>query len=218
MKKLIFLLLPMLLIFSCKTEPTKDTPPPLTDVEQVKECYRKYKEGIIKGSGIEVMAQVSKKSLDYYSEMLRYAKGADSTAIADSGLTEKFTILQTRQRIDNDVLAKMSDEAYFIYVVEQGMIGKASVEKVEMGSVFVEGSTAKGDIIMEGKPQDIFKFQFIKQADGWKIDLLNLMVISSDGLKAEIERSPLSEQEYILKVLEVITRKTRKDDLWKPRI
>jgi len=85
-------------------------------------------------------------------------------------------------------------------------------------NIFVEGSTAKGDIIIEGKPQDIFKFQFIKEEEGWKLDLLNLMVISSDGLKAEIERSPLGEEEHIMKILEVITRKARKDDLWKPRL
>ncbi|MEM9820985.1 MAG: hypothetical protein AAF985_07925 [Bacteroidota bacterium] len=214
MKKLILLLFPAILVLSCKTETPKTT----TDLEQIQECYLKYKEGILQGNGIAVMAQVSQKSLDYYSEMLRYAKGADSTAIADSGLTEKFTILQTRQRIESDVLVKMSDESYFIYVVEQGMIGKASVENVEIGDINIEGSSAKGDILIEGRKQEQFKFQFIKQEEGWKIDLLNLMVISSDGLKIEIERSPLSEQEYIMKVLEVITRKKRKDDLWKPRL
>ncbi len=212
MKKLITFLSLSLFIFSCKPEPAKKA----TDAELIKECYSKYQEGLLQGKGTNVMGQVSKVSLDYYSEILRYAKGADSTAIVQSALTEKFTILLARQKIDSEMLVNMSDESFFIYVVEQGMIGKSSVDGLELGDVFVDGNTAKGAIIIKGVPQK-YQFNFMKEGEDWKIDLINLMTISSDGLRAQISESPISEDEYILKTVEIATRKKRKEDLWRPR-
>ncbi|MEM8906858.1 MAG: hypothetical protein AAGD05_03345 [Bacteroidota bacterium] len=215
MKKLMILLLVNVLLFACQTEPVKDKAP--SDIDLIKACYQKYKDGILQKNGAEVLAQVSTKTLDFYGQLLRYAKGADSTAIAESGLTEKFTILMTRQRMDTQELVNMSNKRYFTYIIENGMIGKSSVEGVELGALFVEGNTAKGDMVIDGKAQK-YKYQFVKEEEGWKIDLINLMTIASDGLKAEILQSPFDEYEHLYKLLQIMTRQPLKEDIWEPRI
>lgn len=217
MKKLIFLLFVGLFMFSCKTEKAdQNKPKPPSDVDLIKGCYNHYQQGLLGGDGDKVMSLITDASVNYYKDILRYAKGADSLAIDQSALAEKFMILMTRQKIDDADLVKMTNKAFFRYVVKEGMIGRKSVEGVEMSDVIVNGNKASGTMIIDGKAQQ-HKFKFVKENGIWKLDLIDLTALATQGLSATIAESKLSENEHISQLLMVLTYKALKKNIWQPR-
>jgi hypothetical protein len=100
-----------------------------------------------------------------------------------------------------------------IYSIDNGMIGKNGVSHASIGDVTVSGDFATGEFLSNGKPSKIF-MHFYKEERVWKIDLTSVLKASAFAFKQVIEKSGLSENEYISKTLETAYQNTG-NNIWK---
>lgn len=183
--------------------------------EAVKNCFAQYKAAILESDGAGAQKWVDQNTLDYYQKMLKLAISADSATVAEASFMDRMTIFTARHRIPaNEALAMQGDD-FFIYAIDEGMVGKNSVMNVDIGTVKVEGNFATGQLQSGGQPAP-FSFHFYKKDGGWKVDLTSLFNVSNKAMKQMAAGSGMSENDFIFHMLEILTGSRPGVAVWRP--
>jgi hypothetical protein len=202
----------LLCIYSCivNAQQSKDK-----EANEVKVCFASYRQAILEGKGSEAIKWTDSRTLSYYAQMLDFAFHADSLKVQDLSMIDKLMVFTVRHRIPKEEALVMKGTSFFVYAVDQGMIGKNSVVNITLGEVKVEGNFAQGEIISNGKKAP-FYFHFNKENKEWKIDLTSIFPATNMGLKKVVADSGQSEADFILNMLEITTGRKPKPTIWKP--
>ena len=187
--------------------------PPTVAEKEIRDCFTRYKAAILNGQGEEAAACIDEKTISYYFWADIRIMRSDRNDIEKKPLLERIFLLSARHQIPYLKLDELSHHenrgrAYFVYAVENGLIGKESVEKIELAKVFVDsidGSKAKTTISSDGKIAP-FGFDFVLEDGKWKMDLTSMFPIAEEALKIVIQQSGMSESQFILALLEQIGR------------
>jgi hypothetical protein len=97
--------------------------------------------------------------------------------------------------------------------VDQGWIG-SEVASVKIGSIEVSGSRASAPVLQAGRPSP-FRFSFSRESGRWKLDLTALMSLAAKAVAGIIPQG-VSQDDYVLKLLEMVSGKKPGADIWKP--
>jgi hypothetical protein len=181
----------------------------------VKKSFNTYKKSILEGQGKESIKYVTSKTIDYYDMELNLAINGDSSTISALGLMDKLTVFIARHRIPRKEILKMTGKDFFIYAVDNGMIGKNSVVTTQIGEVHVEGNFANGQMILNGQKTPLY-FQFSKEDNEWKVDLTSLFPQSNMALTKMVSDQGLSDNDFIFQTLENLTGKKVSKNIWRP--
>ena len=95
------------------------------------------------------------------------------------------------------------------------MIGKSSVEDVTLGNIVINGKEANAGMFIEGK-QVQYDFRFVNENNEWKIDLVRLLQIASVGFQQELAIGKMTSNEYVLRSVQLFSRKPLDKDIWNP--
>jgi hypothetical protein len=139
----------------------------------------------------------------------------DSSAISQLGVMDKLTVFVAKHRIPKEDLVKMTGSDFFIYAVDNGMIGKNSVITTQIGDVKVEGNFANGQMISNGKKTPLY-FHFSKENNEWKVDLTSIFPPTNMALKKMLSDKGLSDNDFIFQTLESLTGRKVAKDIWRP--
>ena len=183
--------------------------------DAVKKCFDNYKKSILEGQGKEAIKYVDRKTTDYYDKELNLALTGDSSTIDELGLLDKLTVLIARHRIPKKDLLQMTGKTFFIYAVDNGMIGKNSVITIQIGDVNVEGNFANGQMVSNGQKTPLY-FQFNKEDNEWKVDLTSIFPQSNMALNQMLLDQGLTHNQFIFQTLESLTGRKVTGDIWKP--
>jgi FOG: Ankyrin repeat len=193
--------------------------------KEIRDCFARYKAALLSSQGEEAAECVSDKTISYYFWSNVRTMQQDRKGIERMPLTERIYVLSMRHQVPYAKLYELSrvertqmGRSYFIHAVESGMIGKESVEKLELAKVFVDtvdGNKAKTMISSDGKTAP-FGFDFLLEEGQWKIDLTSFFPIAEEILKAAIMQSGMSENQFIFAVLEKNSGKKPDDSIWDP--
>lgn len=187
----------------------------LSQKSDVKDTFYKYKESILNQQGELASAMVNQKTLFYYSDVLEASINADSLSLENSGFFKKFMVLSVRHRLSPEELFGMTGKTLFEHGVNQGWIGKESVQGIETGSIEEDGNNAMVQMFQNGKEVPYF-FQFEKENGQWLLDLTSIMETSEVALKEYLKENDLNENQFILQVLEMVTGSTPSKSVWHP--
>lgn len=187
----------------------------LSQNNDVKEAFYKYKESILNQQGETAAGMVNKKTLFYYNDVLEASKNADSVSIENAGFFKKFMVLSVRHRLSPEDLFGMTGKTLFEHGVNQGWIGKESVQGIETGTIEEDGNNAMVQMFQNGKEVPYF-FQFEKENGQWLLDLTSIMETSEVALKEYLKENDLNENQFILQVLEMVTGSTLSNAVWHP--
>ena len=199
--------------------------------KEIRDCFARYKTALLNGQGEKAVECIDNKTIIYYMftdmKVMRHKR----EDVEKLPLLERIFVLSMRHQVPYAKLYELSQtdavrrknlwpvgKAYFIYAVDNGMIGKESVEKIELGKVFVDtvdGKKAKTMISSEGKTAP-FGYDFVLDEGQWKIDLTSFFPIAEEILKVTIQRSGMSENQFILAMLEKSTGKKPDNSIWDP--
>jgi hypothetical protein len=182
---------------------------------KVKQTFSNYKQSILKGDGDEAVKWVNNKTIAYYGEMLGLALDADSARVADLDLMDRLTVLSLRHRMTRDEISGMDGKQLFVHSIKKGMVGKNTVANVEIGDVKVEGEQAKGQLQANGQKSPL-NFGFTKENGQWKLDLTSLFEPTMAGLKQMIAGQGMTENEFIVRALEMSSGKPVTNVIWSP--
>jgi len=186
-----------------------------SESELVKKCFDGYKKAILDGRGSDAITFVDSKTVAYYEKELALALTGDSATIANLTIIDKLTVFVTRHKLPREKLFNMTGHDYFIYAVDNGMIGKNSVVATQIGEVIVEGNFARGQIMSNGKAAPLY-FQFNKEANAWKVDLTSIFPMTNMALSKMLDDQGMTDVEFIFQTLEALTGKEVGSEIWKP--
>ncbi len=181
--------------------------------EQVRMSFGKYKKAILNDRDEDAIKYVDSKTIDYYSDILEKTKHADSAEVNTLGILDKLMIFSIRHRTSREDILSFDGEGLFKYAIRKGMVGKSSVAKNEIGDVKIEGSSAKGQLIVNGQASPVY-FDFFCEDGIWKINLTSIFPLSEVAFKKMQVESGMDENEFLFNVLEIVSGKKPGYEIW----
>jgi len=202
-----FVLAPYLTI-SCQSPP---------DPQPIRECFDQYKQAILNQKGEEAVHRVDSSTLRYYALMKDAALNAKEQEVRNMTIVDKLNVLGFRHRIGIGQLQRLSEQELFVFLVDQGWIGREGVADGGLGQISISGNTAEGEFLSRGQKTPL-KFSFVKEDGMWRLDLTAQLPMVSQGMKAAISKLGVTEDEFIANMLEIISGKPVTKDIWEPLV
>jgi len=183
--------------------------------KRVRKSFESYKNSLLGGQGREAIKYVTSSTLNYYDRELQLIISGDSSTIDKLSVMDKLTVFIARHKIPHDTLTRMTGIDFFIYAIDNGMIGKNSVATAEIGDVQVDGETAKGQMISNGEKIPLY-FQFFKESSEWKVDLTSIFPQTNEAFKKMLSQEGVSENDYLFQLLESVSGRKVTHEIWRP--
>lgn len=114
----------------------------------------------------------------------------DRETIRALSTVNKLFVLIIRHRVSSKEVELMTGESLFVYAVNHGWIGKASVINNEVGDITVSGTHATVVHISEGEASP-FKWVFKMEYGKWRFDLTSMLPVAKQAFKEVIRESGL---------------------------
>lgn len=206
--KLFLSLLSFFTVFTCKAQQPKE-------LAAVRTCFNNYKAAILANKAEDALKEVDANTRNYYTGVLDNIKHADSAAISTLPLIDKITILTIRARASKEEITAMKGTDAFIYAINNGMVGKSSVENVTPGPISINKNAAKMQVISGGQKTPL-NFNFNKEDGKWHFDLTALFPITKQALDGMVNESGMDENSFLFAVLEKMTHKKITSAIWTP--
>lgn len=171
------------------------------DADAIRKVFLAYRGSILAGDGPSAAALLSRSTYDYYDAVRRLALTGDARTVQNRPLSDQVQILLYRLRVPREKLDSLSPLGLIAYSIDQGWIGKESVEKIQPGPVVVRGDTALVHVVVDGEDRGP-GFRFDREDDGWRLDLVPVMRATDRSLRMAVERENMGESDFILAVVE----------------
>ncbi len=189
------------------------------DEKAVLETFRKYQEAVLADRGSVAWVYVDERTRSYYDRMVEIIRSADSATVSALPLLDRITVLFSRYRVPLDTLKRMDGKSMFTYAIRNGMIGKGSVAEMSIGKVEIQGDFAAGQMVSGGEDTPI-NFHFYRESENekepWKLDLTSIFRVSEVGLQQMIASEGISENEYLLGLMQSVPGLITLSEIWQP--
>ena len=189
------------------------------DQDLIRQAFDTYKAAVLTADGEGAASVVSKRSLAYYGEMQRVALCESAAAVKERPFVDRLLVVHFRHTAPAETLIAMSDPDAFVFAINHGWIGKESVMDTELGAVTLTSEKrARGKTLHFGEPSG--SFPFIRQADGWKVNLLRTLratgkvIEKASGLRA-LEQSG-GQEELLFNMTEALSGTRPSEQIWEP--
>ncbi|HVM95464.1 MAG TPA: hypothetical protein VMT89_03695 [Candidatus Acidoferrales bacterium] len=189
-------------------------PQPATP-ENIQAVFRTYKDAVLKGDGAAAAAVLSQDTVDWYAESQQLALHGTKDQLQKLQPLQRFQALAFRYRTDPHVLRTLSPRQVIAYAVEQGWMGKSTLERTDIGDVKIAGDTAEAEVTVDGKPAGQ-QYNFMREQGQWRFDQLPLLASGDEQLRAAAAQRKMSEEQLILALLEAFSKKKVGDEIWVP--
>jgi len=183
------------------------------DEAQIKSCFAEYKKAILNEEGEKAVRFLSDKTIQYYAKTVDQCLHADSTAVSELSLMDKFIVLALRHRTSKEKLRSFTGRQAVVYAIEEGMVGKNSAARNEIGTIKRKENKAEAQLVVRGNPTPV-SFAFYKENNEWKLDLTSIFPITEKAFQQLIDSSDQSENEFLLNLLMLSTQEAPTQDIW----
>ena len=78
--------------------PSRERNNSISQIQQVKECFSRYKSAILNDEGEKAADYVDSRTINYYSKMLEVTKAADSAEVNRLNILDKLMVFTIRHR------------------------------------------------------------------------------------------------------------------------
>lgn len=181
----------------------------------VEQCFHQYKNAILEGKGAIAADYVDSKTISYYDFILEQVKHRDSVELFDLNLNDRLMILSVRHRINNKNLHKIDGKGLFILSIDNGLISKTSLAGNEIGDVAIEDKKAKAQLLIQGIKTPVF-MEFVQEKNKWKLNITSMFEQTSTSIQKMAKRSKMTENEFMLLMLEKSNNIKPNRTIWNP--
>ena len=183
------------------------------DAEAVRRTFENYKTAILNDQGETALDYIDSRTGKYYADMLHAVKNSDSARVSALSLIDRITVFSIRHRASREEILAMTGNDLFVYAIKNGMVGKSGVARNSIGEVTVNGNIAKGRVVVGGT-QTPLAFDFHREEGRWKIDLTSIFSFSNQAFRRMVEESGEEENEYLFRLLEMLTGRKPGREVW----
>lgn len=181
--------------------------------KKVRAAFDGYKSAILNDKGEEAVKFLDSRTVQYYENMLDFAKNADKDQVNSLSFFDRMMVLFVRYRVSKEDILSFNGEKLLIYSIESGMVSKSSVVNGSIGKISIADDFAKGQLHDDQGALPLY-YHFYKEDGQWKLDLTSSFTVAEAALKQVIKESGMEENEYIFAALEVLTGKKPGKEIW----
>lgn len=185
------------------------------DEKQIRSGFAAYRQALLDKSGARAVPHLDRGTIAYYDRLRSLALTAPESDVRALPLLDRLGVLRLRHTYPPTSLRSASGTDLLVLAVNEGFIGKESVEKAELGRIEVSGSEAKAQVTSSGQPTTA-SLRFVRESEGWRLDLMPLMAEGSRALEAQARRAGAPEDDVLLMVLERLSGRRPDASIWQP--
>jgi len=182
----------------------------------VQESFLAYKTAILASDGEAVAELVTQESRDHYRKLAAQALPLDREALHKIHLSDRLNAMLLRHSLKPEQLESMSGGAVVSYAVDRGWIDRGGADQLQLGHYQVNGDHASGSILRPDGEASPFKMEFVKEEGRWLLDLVALMNLTRAAFDFAVQQSGLSEDDFVILMLEAGTGRKPGPDIWSP--
>ncbi len=159
------------------------------------------------GSSLALLSAPSRK---YYPSLQQLALHADAATLQGLEPIEQLQVLFLRLMLEPQALQAMSEQQLLAFALERGLIGQDLRASDALREIAITGNSAQGRLYKFGRddwPDRSLQY-FVREEDGWRVDLRGELERLRTDFDAFLARSHLSTGEAAFFILE--TRLMRK--------
>jgi hypothetical protein len=187
------------------------------DNEQIKRCFANYKKAILSRQGKLGIECVDSKTINYYSQTLQKVIKYDSLQLETVSPIDKYIILKIRQNIPYDSIVRLDGKSLLANLINHGISGNLNISLYNIDDIQIEGDSASAEKVINGK-RSPNRYKFYKEGNSWKFSVFSQSEyeLYNWGIKQSIQKSNLSEDEFILNYIKTTSQHKLKDNIWHP--
>ena len=186
-----------------------------TEQDEVQAAFDAYKTAILSMDGARAAELVSSRTIAEYQNYVDWARSANRQALESLSLINRFQVIIIRHRIPPHELRELDGQKTFIYAVDRDWIGKNGVIRTSLGKIDTSDGRATAEVLIGGQKTPN-RFQFIKEGDRWRFDLITVMRDFSAALQLLAKQKGVSEDELIFSLVETVSGTKVPETIWDP--
>lgn len=175
------------------------------DRASIQKVFAQYREALTANEGSKAADLVSARTIVFYDEIVSHALKMPREKMGRLDFVAKFTVLRVRHEFDKAEIEKMTGRQLFILGVDRGWISKSSVASIgQLTEIKVDQHQAAASI---AQAPGIPAFHFVNESGQWKLDLILSFQLANDAMGAEIAKTGMTEEEFIVRALNMLSSK-----------
>ncbi len=184
--------------------------------EQLRETLAAYQTALMARDGAAAVDLVSATTHEYYSAIREIALYGPAARVRKMPITDRIQVLLVRSRIDAAALKEMDGARLFRYYVDHGWTGGgASLRRTQLADFRISGDVATA-AQMDGNRPSALRWRFERENHRWRIDLTSLLPLAEQAMREALSRTPLGEDEFVLRAIEAQSLVPVNDTIWQP--
>jgi len=170
--------------------------------------FENYRLALLNADGKTAAEIVCSQTTGWYERAGKDALSLAESALRQTDIMRKFSILRMRLEFTTDQLERMDGKKLFSHAVDKGWIGSAMVRNIQLHRIEIQGNQAEGYV--KNSPNTP-AFHFIKEkANGnsqWKLSLVKSFPLARKVFERIISSSGMEEDQWIAATLTTLSKK-----------
>lgn len=184
--------------------------------DDVAATFAAYKQAVLETDGTAVAEVVTQGSRDLHRSYASLALTLDHAALNRLHIADRLSVMLLRHSLPRERLMEMSGSEIIAYSVQQGWISKEGTSGIRLGNYQVAGDLATGTLLRADGSETDYKVEFSKEDGAWRLNLKKMMEFRRIGIEYAVEQAGMSEDEFILALLEYSTGEKPGPEIWNP--
>jgi len=185
------------------------------ETKAIHSSFESYRAAVLTDNGDAAIKYIDSKTIQYYNDLLVTIKKSDSSSIVTLPFLDLFMALAIRHTAGPNELHSFDGKSLLIYAIENGLVGKNSIESNELGDLEISGEMAKCAFISNGQVTGSF-LNFYRENEVWKMDLTSLFDYTNDIFDKIISSGKRTNVEFAIHLIETLTNSKVKPEVWRP--
>lgn len=184
--------------------------------EAVEDSFLEYQSAILASDGERAASAVTQGSRDHYRAYADQALTLDRPGLEKLHIADRVTVMLLRHSLKRDQLESMTGGEIIAYAVDQGWIDKESSARIRLGGYTVNGDFATASLLGNDGTASPFKLEFQKEEGHWRLNLAEMLVLARFGIDYAVQQSGMTEEAFLLFLLEYSSGRKPGPDIWSP--
>ena len=173
--------------------------------QAIQNTFSQYRKALLERDSSGAADMVDSRTIALYAQILTDALNMPHEKLSQLDFISKFILLRVRHEFNRSQIEKMSGRDLFKLGVDRGWISNSTVTNVDrLARIEIDADKASASI-----PQapGVTALYFQKESGQWKLALWQSFRIANLAMKAQVEKSGLTEEEFILKTINTLSSK-----------
>lgn len=197
----------IVVIFACGDSPIKG----------VEDLFSGYQSAIQKEQYGRAAGMIDQKSIEYYEQIIKLAKETERKKLGAVNFNSKLIALALRQEFSKKELTELTGRQVFAFAAENHLNPMDSIQQYTIAKTVMESGLEKAVSRMKRKGELTDSYlKFIKEEGIWKMNFASVMNEENNSKTSIVLSGIRDENKRALKIVESISEKRIKRNIWVP--